>query len=156
MTRCGETILRTGFAVQQHRQSTSAVCVFTCVFVCVFLGLCGGRRVSCHSIHAASANNWVTDRKRGPPISPFLSIMHVVQRYLSRKKLWMPEWCHILSPGFMAFRVHLFRRLKSLSPWQSDFPPDFGFGSSCHTLESATLLSTLRKEALMWLFVCSL
>lgn len=66
MTRCGETILRTKFTVQQHRQSTSAVCVFTCVFVWLFLGLCGGRRVSCHSIHAATANNWVTESKKRP------------------------------------------------------------------------------------------
>lgn len=124
----------------------SCMCVYMCVFVCVswivwweegFLSF----HSCCHSQQLS--------RKRGTPISPFLSIMHVVQLYLSRKKIWMPEWSHILSPGFMAFRVHLFRRLKSLSPWQSDFPPDFGFGSSCHTLEFATLLCTLRKEALM-------
>lgn len=156
MARCGETILRTGFAVQQHRQFTSAVCVFACVFVCVFLGLCGGRRVSCHSIHAATANNWVTESKKRPThfTLPFYNACcSALPEQEENLNAWMMSypvpWLH----GFQGSPVQKAKKPISMA---IRYPAWLWVWFSCHTLEFATLLCTLRKEALMWLFVCSL
>lgn len=110
-------------------------CVYACVFLACVSWIVCWEEVSCHSIHAATVKARAADSEGGPPIWPFLCLLHVVQRYLSRKLLWMPAWCHILSFRIMAFSAYLPTVLKSLSPWQPTYPPPFWLSSSSHILE---------------------
>lgn len=112
-TRLRETIFKTNVchsAVQAAHYC--CVCVFALVCVACVSWIVWWEEVSCHSIHAAKVEARAADSKGGAPIQPFLSLLHVVQRYLSRKLLWMPVWCHILFPWVHAFQCLSASRAK--------------------------------------------
>lgn len=83
-------------------QAAHSCCMRAFVLVCASLvpfGLCGGRRFPVIPFMQPKPKARAADWKGGAPIGPCLSsLLRVVQRYLSRKLLWMSAWCHVLPP----------------------------------------------------------
>lgn len=148
---------RAGLSAADCQQSTSARAAFTCVFVCWFVGLCAGRRVSCHSIHAAPARAHERPTRSTLPLCEATAVRST---WAGRKSECLNDVtsCASPPPGFVALRVHLCRLAKK-NPNQSkrwSAFSDWVQVASCHTLLAGAVLLTLRVEALLWLFPCSL
>lgn len=88
----GKPYFKQKYAIQQYGQPTTAACVRLCLLDCV---VGGGFPVIPFTQPKSKA--WAADSTGDAAKQPFLSPLHVIQRYLSRKLLWMPAWRRILS-----------------------------------------------------------